>query len=157
MIMMLFCFAAMFNHLNTINLNLLKVKGRSDLYLKLEIYKKIVATLILFAAIPFGVIAICISKIVYTQVAILFNTYYSGKFYNLGYFSQIKDFIPYLLSSIIACVPSFLLTFTNIPDVGQVLIGIVSAFGLYYLLLRKDELFIEVIEMIKGKLLNVWT
>lgn len=152
----LFCFAAMFDHLNTINLNLLKVKGRSDLYLRLEVCKKIVATLILFAAIPFGVIAICVSKIIYTQVAIIFNTYYTGKFYHVGYFSQFKDFLPYFFTSLIACVPAYVITFAHIPHIAMILGGMVSSVWIYYLLLRKDDLMIEVLDVIKVKTRNLW-
>lgn len=148
----LFCFAVMFNHINSINLNLLKVKGRSDLFLRLEIIKKIVATFILFAAIPFGVLAICVSKIVYDQVAIIINTYYSGKLFNMGYFSQVKDFIGYFFASIMSCLPAFLITFINIPNIIQIALGTMSAISIYFLLLRKDVLLIEIIDIVRNKL-----
>ena len=141
----LFCFAAMFNHLNTINLNLLKVKGRSDLYLKLEVYKKVTATLILFAAIPFGVLAICISKIIYTQVAIVFNTYYTGKLYNMGYLKQVKDFMPYFVASLISCVPTYLISLAGWHPLIQLISGGIIASMCYALLISKDVLFKELI------------
>ena len=148
----LFCFAVMFNHINTINLSLLQVKGRSDLFLRLEIIKKTIATLILFSAIPFGVLTICFSKIVYDQIAIVINTYYSGKLFNMGYFSQLKDFIGYFFASLGACLPAYLITFTNIPNIIQILLGIGFAFSIYYLFLRKDLLLIEMIDMAKSKI-----
>lgn len=148
----LFCFAVMFNHINSINLSLLKVKGRSDLFLRLEIIKKIVATLILLTAIPFGVLAICISKIVYDQIAIIINTYYSGKLFNMGYYSQLKDFIGYFFASLCACIPAYLITYSNIPYIVQIIFGSVSAVSIYYLLLRKDILIIEITKMLKLKL-----
>jgi len=150
----LFCFAVMFSHINTINLSLLQVKGRSDLFLRLEIIKKTIATLILFAAIPFGVLAICISKIVYDQIAIVINTYYSGKLFNMGYFSQLKDFIGYFFASIGACIPAYLITLTNFSYIVQLILGIVSAISIYYLLLRKNVLMIEIIDLVKDKLQN---
>lgn len=148
----LFCFAVMFSHINTINLSLLQVKGRSDLFLRLEIIKKTVATIILFAAIPFGVLAICISKIIYDQIAIIINTYYSGKLFNMGYYSQVKDFIGYFFASLSACLPAYLITFTNLPYIVQLILGIVSAFSIYYMLLRKDVLMIEIFDLVKSKL-----
>lgn len=148
----LFCFAVMFNHINTINLSLLKVCGRSDLFFKLEIIKKIVATIILFAAIPFGVLAICFSKIIYDQVAIIINTYYSGRLFNMGYISQVKDFIGYFGISVIACLPAFLTTFLNISSVVQIAIGIPSAVCIYYCALRKDDLMVQIVSLVRHKL-----
>ena len=139
----LFCFAVMFNHINTINLSLLKVNGRSDLFLKLEVIKKVVATLILFAAIPFGVLAICISKIIYDQVAIIINTYYSGKLFGMGYISQIKDFIGYFFLSILACLPSYLISMTGLHFLLQITLGVFLSVIIYYFLIRKDVIFIE--------------
>ena len=140
----LFCFAVMFNHINTINLSLLKVCGRSDLFLKLEIIKKIIATLILFSAIPFGVLAICISKIVYDQVAIVINTYYSGKLFGMGYISQLKDFIGYFFFSLIACMPTYVVTFAEISSFLQVILGIVFSTTIYHFLIRNDLIFIDI-------------
>ena len=151
----LFCFAVMFNHINTINLSLLKVNGRSDLFLKLEVIKKSVATLILFCAIPFGVLAICISKIIYDQVAIVINTYYSGKLFKMGYLSQFKDFIGYFFSSLFACLPALLITFTNLPNILQLIAGVLLSLVVYYLILRKDSMMIELVELIKGSIQKV--
>lgn len=60
----IFCFSIMFDHICKINLNLLEVKGRSDLFFKLEVIKKTISIAILFASIPFGVIGICVSKVI---------------------------------------------------------------------------------------------
>lgn len=147
----LFCFAVMFNHVNTINLNLIQVKGRSDLFLKLEIIKKTISIAILFIAIPFGVIWICISKIIYCQIAIIINTYYSGKLFNMGYIAQVKDFIGYFLKSVVACMPAFSITFLDIPVIIQIILGLASSIGIYYFLVKKDEMMIESILMVKEK------
>lgn len=150
----LFCFAVMFNHINSINLSLLKVSGRSDLFFKLEIIKKIVATIILFAAIPFGVLAICISKIIYDQVAIVINTYYSGRLFNMGYYVQLKDFIGYFFLSIIACIPTFLLSLTSLQPIIQIVSGVILSSLVYFGLLYKDNLFKEVISVLYKKIVK---
>ena len=105
----IFCFAYMFDHICSINLNLLYIKGRSDLVLKLEVIKKSIAFIILIVSIKYGVIWICASKILYTQIAVLINTYYTGKLFHLGYLQQIRDFGPFLLLSLLVCdVPHFI-------------------------------------------------
>ena len=58
-----YVFACMFMHINTLNLKLLQVKGRSDICLTVDVIRKVLAVFILFAASPFGVVGICISKI----------------------------------------------------------------------------------------------
>lgn len=139
----IFAFSSMFDHLNPINLNLLKVTGRADYVFRLEVVKKTIALLILFAAIPLGVLAICISKLIYNQIAILINTYYTGKLYDYGYFKQWKDFLPYFYKTVLACLPTFGLTFTSLPYVLTIIIGVVLSIGLYMFLLRNDENYIE--------------
>ena len=148
----IFCFAIMFDHICRINLNLLEVKGRSDLFLRLEIIKKTISIAILFASIPFGVIGICVSKVIYTQIAVFINTYYTGKLFNLGYIAQIKDFSGFLIKSIIACAPAYLLTFLNLNNVVSLFLGCSSSICIYWLLLRKDASMIDILNMVKSKI-----
>ena len=140
----LFALGSMFDHLNTINLNLLKVKGRSDLFFRLEIIKKSISLFILFISIPFGVLAICISKLIYNQIAIVINTYYTGKLFHYGYIEQWKDFLPYFFKTVIACLPSFILSLTSMNDIVVVVVGIILSTLIYIFLLRKDDSFIEI-------------
>lgn len=148
----IFSFSIMFDHINSINLNLLQVKGRSDLFLRLEIIKKTISTIILFASIPFGVIGICISKVIYTQIDVFINTYYTGKLFHLGYIDQFRDFGGYLILSIIACVPAYLLTFLDIPYIVTLILGASTSTILYFIFLRKNKYMHEVLETIKSKL-----
>ena len=145
----IFCFAYMFDHICQLNLNILYVKGRSDLVLRLEIIKKTISISMIVAAIPSGVLAICISRALYTQIAVVINTYYTGKLYGLGYKEQVCDFIKYLVCSAIAVSPAFFLTFTEIHSIIILLLGCVSSILIYYVFLKKDPNFIELLELIK--------
>lgn len=93
------CFAQMWYPIHAINLNLLKVKGRSDLFLKLEVAKKIIMVIILCVTLPMGLIAMCIGLIFNSVIALVINTYYTGKLIHLGFFKQMKDLFPTLLLS----------------------------------------------------------
>lgn len=147
----IYAFAIMFDHVCSLNLNLLQVKGRSDLFLRLEVIKKIISLCILFASIPFGILAICISKVIYTQVAVFINTYYTGKYFNMGYISQIKDFSKYFFYSLLTCFPTFLLC-EFIPYKWITLpIGIIFSCSAYYFLLRKDPYTIELKNIVLSK------
>lgn len=148
----IFCFAFMTEHISKLNLNLLQVKGRSDLYLRLEVVKKIIAFLILLCSIPLGVVVICLSKVLNGQVALFINTYYTGKLFGLGYLKQFTDFFKYMVMSLLACSPAFVLTFTEINPALQLLVGCVSAVLLYYILLRNDSIMKELKDMILSKI-----
>lgn len=143
-IMMLLCFSSMFSFVNTINLSLLQVKGRSDLFLKLEVVKKVISiTMILFSA-PWGIMAMCWSMVVYTQIAIFINTYYTGKLFHLGYWAQMTDFLPYLALALLANVPAYLLTYTSLSAGLQMILGGSMSLLIYLLLLkiRRDEMYL---------------
>lgn len=144
-----FCFAYMFDHLCQLNLNILYVKGRSDLVLRLEVIKKTISISMIIAAIPFGVLAICISRALYTQIAVIINTYYTGKLFGLGYVAQVKDFIKYLLYSFLSVLPAFLLTYTSLSSVLVLILGTMIACAMYWFLLRKDENLNEVFGLLK--------
>lgn len=132
-------FAIVFDPICSLNLNLLQVKGRSDLFLRLEIIKKGIALLILCAAIPFGVIAICASKIIYTQIALIANTYYTGKLFGLGYWQQMKDFMPYFGYAVIACIPAALFAYFCTWHFLSLSAGTIIAVIIYILMLKKTE------------------
>ena len=144
-----FCFALMFDHICQLNLNILYVKGRSDLVLRLEVIKKTISISMIVAAIPFGVLAICISRALYTQIAVIINTYYTGKLFGLGYTAQIKDFSKYLIYSIIAAIPAYFLTFFSLNPILILIIGSSIALLIYWVLLRNDLNYKEVIKLIK--------
>lgn len=88
----IFCLGKMFDHISAINLNLLFVKGRSDLALKLEVLKKSVAISILVISTFWGIWGICIGQSIYCILATFLNSIYTKKLLNLGYGQQVKDF-----------------------------------------------------------------
>lgn len=148
----IFALAFMFDHLNSINLNLLKVKGRSDLFLKLEVIKKAISITILFCAVPYGVMAICLAQLLYNNIAIVINTYYTGKFFHIGYWIQIKDVLPYFACCIVACTPAFVISHLNLPNIVQITAGSLIALSIYWMMLRKKEDMIEFINLIQTKI-----
>ena len=62
-LLQIICFAMMWYPIHAINLNLLQVKGRSDLFLKLEIIKKLMGVTILCITVPMGLVAMCVGSI----------------------------------------------------------------------------------------------
>lgn len=93
------CFALMWYPVHAINLNLLQVKGRSDLFLRLEIIKKAIVTIAIFVCVPFGIMGICIGSVCTSIICLAINTYYTGKLIHVGFFRQMMDMAPTLLAS----------------------------------------------------------
>lgn len=94
------CFQMMWYPIHSINLNLLQVKGRSDLFLRLEIIKKIIGVTILFVSLPFGLLVMCYTSILSSILCLGINTYYTGKLIDVGFLMQMKDISSTLLLSL---------------------------------------------------------
>lgn len=149
----LFCVAEMFNHVTRLNLVLLQVKGRSDLFLRLEVIKKAISLSMLLCAAPFGIIPICISQILYSQIAMYINTYYTKKLFGLSYLMQVKDFSKYLVYAVVACVPAYLMVLFDVPSLLCIIVGSVVALALYTkVLLWNDSIFKEMRSVIVAQL-----
>ena len=146
-----FCFAYMFDHICQLNLNVLYVKGRSDLVLKLEVIKKTISISMIVAAIPLGILAICIARALYTQIAVIINTYYTGKLFNFGYLVQIKDFGKYFIYSIIAVAPTFFLSYSSLNPIIILILGVCITSLVYCVLLRKDANFIYILNLLRKR------
>lgn len=92
-------FSMMWYPIHAINLNLLIVKGRSDLFFRLEVIKKVMVIAMLCVTVPLGLKALCYGGICNSLIASFINTHYTGKLLNLGFFTQLKDYYPSLLIS----------------------------------------------------------
>ncbi|MEO5967775.1 MAG: lipopolysaccharide biosynthesis protein [Ferruginibacter sp.] len=103
------CFAGILQPIHSYNLNILKIKGRSDLYLKLEIYKKIIIVLSVLVSINFGIIGLIWGQLVISVLIFFVNTYYSGRFINYPTTEQMKDIFPVVAFSFVIGVVVYLL------------------------------------------------
>lgn len=96
----LLCIAGLLYPLHGINLNILKVKGRSDLFLYLEIVKKLMIVIIILISIQFGIFGILVGQIVSSTLAYIPNSYFSIKLIDYSVPEQLQDFIPTLLLAV---------------------------------------------------------
>jgi hypothetical protein len=114
-----------------LNLDLMKVKGRSDLLLKLEIIKKIIGISILVVSIPFGLIFMCVGQVVSALICVAINTYYTSKLLRVGFSNQLHDLLPSLLYAISMGIIVYLFTWV-IENLWLQLIGGVAVGACYY-------------------------
>ncbi len=98
----LMCLAALLMPVHAINLNILQVKGRSDLFLNLEVFKKTTLTLILLFSVRYGVFGILMGQIVNSIIGLVPNTYFTNKLIGYPLSQQLSDFsLGLLLSGIV--------------------------------------------------------
>lgn len=92
-----FCVVYMFYPIHTANLNAIKAMGRSDLFLKLEIMKKIVGIASILISMQISVWAICLSNLVISFLSQMINSWPNGMLLKYDYCSQIRDVLPSIL------------------------------------------------------------
>ena len=135
-LLQILCLGMMLYPVHAININLLQVKGRSDLFLKLEICKKIIGIALLCATFPFGLIPMCWGIVLYSIISLFINTHYTGKLIHIGFFRQIKDLLPTLSYSIsMGIIILIIISFFKSHYI-QLAVGCVSG-ALYYLGITK--------------------
>lgn len=134
-LLQILCIANAFNCMININLNLLYVKGYTGAVLKLNIIKRIISFVILLLSIPFGMKGLCMGQVIYSQIALFLNTYYTKKILNLGYWEQLKEVCPIYLVSVMSVLPAFGITFLPLANWLQLVSGITIAGGIYLFLI----------------------
>lgn len=129
------CFGAMLYPLHAINLNMLNVKGRSDLFLKLEILKKIIGVGPIVLGIYFGIELMLVGGVLSSFIAFFLNSKYSGKLINYSTKSQIKDVFPAFLIAFSTALLMWSITIVNLGTVItlviQCLVGVILSIAMH--------------------------
>lgn len=110
--------ASIIRPISSYNLNILKVKGRSDLFLKVEIIKKVIGVIGIAVALPFGIKALVISLTAVSFIFVFINMFYCGKLIDYSVLNQIKDvgklFIAGLVTFLLTVfIREYLITYTQ--------------------------------------------
>lgn len=125
------CFAALWECVTGVNLNLLYVKGRSDWVLRLEIVKKSIAFSILAVSLFFNMYVICLGQAVYSLIALALNTHYTRKLFNFGFFAQMRELLPQLLLALFMMGVCLLLTKLITTPVISLTVSVLSGALIY--------------------------
>lgn len=134
--------AYMLYPIHAINLNVLQVKGRSDLFLKLEIIKKVIGISIVALTMNYSIYIMCFGLLIHSYLALVLNTYYTGKLTGLTVWRQFKEVSPIWLITMISCFMTKLIAMhLAMQDIWQIVIMLTLAPGIYigmiYLTQRK--------------------
>lgn len=149
--MVIFCITYMFYPVHTANLNAIKALGRSDLFLKLEIIKKVVGITAILITFKISVMAMAYSLLVTSVLSQIINSWPNKKLMNYSYIEQLKDILPGILlaafmGGCVYCV-NFLHLNNWLTLIIQVPLGAIIYIGLSALL--KLESFTYVLDMTK--------
>lgn len=139
----LMCIWWIWSPIHSLNLNILLVKGRSDLFLKLEIIKKSIGLAIMCITLPMGIIPFLYGSIINSIIALFINTYYTGKIIHVDFFRQMMDLIPLLTLSFFMGICVFTINSFIENLLIQTIVGIVIGGSIYLglsILLKLQEL-----------------
>ncbi|WP_099370143.1 lipopolysaccharide biosynthesis protein [Sphingobacterium sp. 1.A.5] len=144
-----------FYPIHTYNLNILQAKGRSDLYLRIEIIKKFVIVAVIFACFPFGMMGLVWGSVFISVITVFINTHYTSKFINYPIFSQFADLLPSIFRALIVGALIYSLDhffLINYGDFVRLLITVTLFLAIYFgsaYLMKSKEIFI-LLDLIKG-------
>ena len=113
--------------LHAINLNILQVLGRSDIFLYLEVLKKIVGLVPIVIGIYCGIYYMLLTSIFTGFVNLYLNSWYTGKTLNYTFWKQLRDIAPSYFTATIIALAVYFLKYLVLPDylilIFQLLLG----------------------------------
>ena len=131
LLLQILCFATMWGPMSSLNLNILQVSGRTDLYFNVEIKKKIISLFLMFISLPFGLTWFCLSMVINQFVCIYINVKSANKVLPLSLKEQLKDVLPSFLLSLLTFLVSLSATFLIENIWLQLFIGGITGVSLY--------------------------
>lgn len=127
----IFCITLMFYPIHTANLNAIKALGRSDIFLKLEVIKKIVGIILLLSTMWISVMAMAYSMLVSTVLSMIINTYPNWKMLKYTLLEQLKDIMPGILLAIFMGACILPINLLHIPTIVILIIQIIMGGVIY--------------------------
>src|SRR5690606_13399765 len=111
-----------------------------DLFLKLEVIKKIVIVLTILVTIPYGILALLYGQVFISLVSFFINSHYSAKFIHYSALNQLRDVLPVIFLALVAGAVIFgadTWELNEYPDIVRIFLGglsgIIVYLGLAYL------------------------
>lgn len=147
----LMCLATLLYPLHVINLEVLKVKGRSDLFFRLEVIKRTLIIVMILFTVRWGIIAMLIGQIINSMIAYFLNAYFTKRLIGYPIATQLADIAPNLgISVLMAGAMFFLSGLAQWPDWALLLMqasgGVLAFLGLAWLC-KSDSLY-EVVSLL---------
>jgi O-antigen/teichoic acid export membrane protein len=147
----IFCFSYVLYPIHTANLNAIRAVGRSDIFLKLEIIKKVIGMTIILISMNFGVFAIAVGVLISGPISVLINAFPNIKLLHYSISEQINDLYPYILLAAFMGVCIYPIQFLPLNAalilVFQIILGVLI-YAVGAIVFRFDTIY-EVIRMLQ--------
>ena len=136
----------------TANWQVIKAMGRSDLALKLEIYKKTIGFFLILVSIPFGVKAMAASNVLFAIISMLINIIPNKGLINYSIHEQLFDLSPSFFSSFVMCLIVLEVGNIGLPDIVLIPLQVAIGIAIYVLcsILLKNDSFSYIIDILNG-------
>ena len=151
----LLCIVGVMYPIHLINLNVLQALGKSNLFLRLEVIKKVLIVISIVITYRWGILAMIYGQIITSLLAYYLNAYYNKKFINYSIFEQVRDISPYLFTAIFMAILVCFVAYLPFRSSLLLLICQIATGSLIYIALcyfLKLKAFIEVKCIIVDKL-----
>lgn len=151
-LLQIICFQMMLYPLHALNLNMLQVEGRSDLFLRLEIIKKAIAVGPILLGIFVNIYWMLLGSVFTGWIAYYLNAYYSGPAIGYSIKEQIKDILPSFGIAIVMAAVVYAMSFIPVSPFILFPLQIITGAFIAITLLRKFELpeYMELEEIAGG-------
>lgn len=127
----IFCIIYLTYPIHTANLNAIKAMGRSDLFLKLEIIKKILGIALLAVTMWYGTMAMAYGMLLSYGLSIIINSWPNRKLLNYGYREQMKDILPEILLAAVMGIVVLLIGKLQTSDLITLILQVMAGAVLY--------------------------
>lgn len=127
----IFCITYAFYPIHTANLNAIKAMGRSDLFLILEVIKKIIGIIAILSTMWFGVLPMAYSLLVTSVLNQIINAWPNRKLLGYHYIHQLKDILPQIILSLLMGVIVFCIQLINLNDILTLFIQVAVGVMVY--------------------------
>ena len=148
----IFCISYMMYPVHTTNLNAIKAMGKSGIYLRMEIIKKIIDVLLLLATMWHSVMAMACSLLISDVISLYINCAPNKKLINYGFYDQLKDILPGMILAIVMGFCVSRVDVLGLPDIVTLMIQVIAGAVIYIggsAVLKLDS-FVYLLNMIKS-------
>lgn len=147
------CFAFSINPISSCNLQAINAIGRSDIFLKLEIIKRILGTVsIVVAVVLFDTpLALAYTSLIMGAVVLFLNAFPNKKLIGYSYFEQIKDILPSLLAALVMFVAVLVVGKLSLGNVLTLVVQVAVGVTVYVAIsaILKLKPFLICLDMVK--------
>jgi len=141
--------------LHVINLNILQALGRSDLFFRLEVIKKILIVINIAVTWRWGIMAMIYGMLVISIISYYFNSYYNKFMIKYSFTEQLFDLLPYIIISSIMGLSVYSFELIHFKSILLLLIcQITSGLIIYLLLCRifQVKAFMDLLRTVLNKI-----